>query len=79
MPLYEFACDGCDQTVELLVRNPSDQPNCPSCGDTNLKKLLSVPAAPAIRGAGGGLPVARAEAMGQACGAPRCCGGGCQI
>jgi putative FmdB family regulatory protein len=78
MPLYEFACDGCDQTVEVLVRSPSEQPTCPTCGDDKLTKLLSVPAAPAIR-SGGGLPVARAEAMAQSCGAPRCCGGGCDF
>lgn len=78
MPLYEFACDGCDQTVELLVRNPSDQPTCPTCGDDKLTKLLSVPAAPAIR-SGGALPVTRSEPMGQSCGAPRCCGGGCDF
>jgi len=78
MPLYEFACDGCDQTVELLVRSTSERPTCPACGDDKLTKLLSVPATPAIR-SGGGLPVARAEAMGQSCGAPRCCGGGCDL
>lgn len=78
MPLYEFACDACDQTVELLVRNPSDRPTCPVCGDDQLTKLLSVPATPAVR-SGGGLPVTRSELMGQACGAPRCCGGGCDM
>jgi putative FmdB family regulatory protein len=78
MPLYEFACDGCDQTVELLVRNPADRPTCPTCGDDKLTKLLSVPATPAIR-SGSGLPVTRAESIGQSCGAPRCCGGGCDM
>ncbi|HBJ38028.1 MAG TPA: transcriptional regulator [Planctomycetaceae bacterium] len=78
MPLYEFTCDGCDQTVELLVRSPADQPTCPTCGDDKLTKLLSIPATPSIR-SGGGLPVSRAQPMGQSCAAPRCCGGGCEI
>ncbi len=79
MPLYEYQCDACQQTVELLVRNQSEQPSCPLCGADRLEKLLSVPASPTVR-SGGGLPVAsRGESAGESCGAPRCCGGGCQF
>ncbi len=78
MPLYEYQCEGCQQTVEVLVRSQAEQPSCPRCGADRLEKLLSVPANPAVRG--GGLPLAaRSEAAAQACGAPRCCGGGCQF
>ena len=77
MPLYEYQCDACQRTVELLVRNPSEKPSCPVCGDDHLEKVLSVPASPAVRG--GGLPVARSQSADTSCGAPRCCGGGCQF
>lgn len=78
MPLYEYDCEACHQTVEVLIRNQSEQPSCPVCGDERLHKVLSVPASPAVR-SGGALPVTRAESSGPSCGAPRCCGGGCHF
>ena len=75
MPLYEYECKSCDKTVEILVRLPQDQPQCPVCGKTQLDRLWSVPAAPAVKG-GSALPLA---AGGEHCGAPRCCGGGCEF
>lgn len=74
MPLYEYECKTCDQTIELLVRNSSDRPVCPQCGQTELAKVFSVPASPSVREAGS-LPMSR----GEGCGAPRCCGGGCDF
>ena len=75
MPLYEYECKTCDQTVEVLVRNGDEEPECPGCGDHDLEKVFSVPAAPAMKSAGGGLPVTA-----QDCSAPGgCCGGGCQL
>ena len=75
MPLYEYQCQACEKTAEVLVRGDADQPaECPVCGSREMQRLLSVPAAPAVRG-GGTLPVAGG---GGDCGAPRCCGGGCQ-
>lgn len=50
MPLYEYVCRDCDHEVEVLVRGPEDQPECPDCGGGELVKLLSVPAAPAVGG-----------------------------
>lgn len=75
MPLYEYQCKSCDQVVEVLVRSEKDTGKCPSCGETRLERLLSVPAAPAVKGRQS-LPVA---GSGESCGAPRCCGGGCQF
>lgn len=75
MPLYEYECNSCHDIVEVLVRHDQEQPACPACGDEELTRVLSVPAAPAISG-GNRLPVAGSD---QSCGAPRCCGGGCQI
>ncbi len=74
MPLYEYQCQACQSNVEILVRNSSDQPSCPSCGSPKLKKQLSVAASPAM--AGGKLPQA-APAAGT-CGRPQC-GSGCMF
>jgi len=43
MPLFDFLCQDCGQTTELLVATHSDSPSCGACGSTNLKKLLSAP------------------------------------
>jgi len=45
MPLFDFHCQSCDKTSELLVRS-SDTAACPHCGSTQMEKLLSMPAAP---------------------------------
>jgi putative FmdB family regulatory protein len=45
MPLFDFHCQLCDKTSELLVRG-TDRPSCPHCGSTQIEKLLSLPAAP---------------------------------
>ncbi len=43
MPLYEYACDSCGETIEALQRF-SDPPleTCGSCGGS-LEKLISAP------------------------------------
>lgn len=74
MPIYEYECKTCDHTIELLLRSSSDQPVCPECGESELEKVFSVPASPAVRD-GSSLPVSG----GESCGAPRCCGGGCDF
>jgi len=45
MPIYDYRCNNCNKTFELLVRS-SSTPACPSCGSLQLEKLLSRPAAP---------------------------------
>ncbi|TWU03319.1 FmdB family zinc ribbon protein [Neorhodopirellula pilleata] len=83
MPLYEFECKKCSEvsgtssTKEILVRSPSETPVCPDCGDDRLNRLMSATAAPAMGGRS--LPVSGGAASGEACGMPRCCGGGCQM
>ena len=51
MPLYEYQCQECAETIEVVQRF-SDEPQtiCPSCGGA-LKKLIS---SPAIRFKGSG-------------------------
>ncbi len=45
MPLHDFRCPNCSQTFELLIRG-SNIPTCPTCGNQELEKLVSMPAAP---------------------------------
>jgi putative FmdB family regulatory protein len=68
MPIYEYVCMQCESRFEELVRN-GEQPPCPDCGHSNVRKQLSVFSAhgsstqPTLGGgstAGGG-----------------CCGGSC--
>ena len=49
MPLYDFHCPACDQTVELLVPHAA-QPPCPRCGQAAMRKLIAKPAAPGTAG-----------------------------
>jgi len=44
MPLYEYACKGCDHQFELLVRG-SDVPACPKCHSEKLERRMSAFAA----------------------------------
>jgi putative FmdB family regulatory protein len=41
MPIYEYVCMQCESHFEELVRN-GQQPDCPDCGDSNVRKQLSV-------------------------------------
>ncbi len=69
MPLYEYSCEQCSRTVELLIRG-AEKPECPHCQSTKLTKLLSV-----VSGhvAGGAAQASVAEG----CGRPQCGMGGC--
>ena len=44
MPIYEYACNSCDHTLDALQKI-SDAPlvECPECGEPALRKLLSAP------------------------------------
>jgi putative FmdB family regulatory protein len=77
MPIYEYRCEPCSHTFETLVRTSSDVPKCPKCGSPELAKQFSVPASAHTGGTGrsDALPIA----SGPGCGAPMCCGGGCQM
>lgn len=43
MPIYEYLCKSCGHEFEALVRK-TGAPVCPSCGATDLERLLSLPA-----------------------------------
>jgi putative FmdB family regulatory protein len=67
MPIYEYVCMQCESHFEELVRN-GEQPDCPECGEANVRKQLSV-----FSAHGSSKPVSLDSA-------PRsggCCGGSC--
>ncbi len=41
MPLFDYLCDDCGKSNELLITGTDDLPKCKFCGSGNLKKLLS--------------------------------------
>lgn len=43
MPLYDFRCQACQQTFELLVRG-SAQATCPHCASSALERQVSLTA-----------------------------------
>lgn len=56
MPIYEYACPGCGERFEKLVRRFGDAVSCPTCQSPEVEKQLSVfavkAAAPAVAGCG---------------------------
>lgn len=44
MPLYEYHCDDCDKTFEVIKKfsDPVEEP-CEYCGSANTHKLVSAP------------------------------------
>jgi len=45
MPIYEYHCKPCDHDFETLTRSSSDAVHCPICGNLEVDKQVSVPAA----------------------------------
>lgn len=41
MPLYEYRCARCERPFERYARTFNDRPDCPSCGATDVTRLLS--------------------------------------
>ena len=69
MPLFEYACKGCDHRFEALVRG-RETPECPSCHGTVLERRQSVFAARSVSPSSGATQVQTGGACG-ACGDPR--------
>jgi putative FmdB family regulatory protein len=44
MPIYEYRCEACGESFEVLVRSASRQshPACPKCGGRKVKKAISL-------------------------------------
>lgn len=73
MPIYEYACQQCGNQFEQLVRS-GESVSCPACGSDQLRKLISLPAAPARAAT---LPVCPSEVTDSGCGLPGCGKGRC--
>jgi putative FmdB family regulatory protein len=42
MPLFEFECLECADQFERLLRTADASVECPSCGKTNVRRLISL-------------------------------------
>ncbi len=73
MPLYEFRCEKCQKTCELLMR-ADDPAVCPHCGATTLTRMLS--RFSAGRSTGDADAACDSCDMSHTCAGPGCCGGG---
>ena len=52
MPIYEYMCQSCEQTLEKLQRmNDAHLTDCPECGEAALRRMVSA-AAFRLKGAG---------------------------
>jgi putative FmdB family regulatory protein len=47
MPIFEYACNQCEQRFEKLLRKTDQQVDCPKCQSQDLRKLFSTFASPA--------------------------------
>ena len=44
MPIYEYICEACEHTLDALQKiSDTALTDCPSCGESSLKKKLSAP------------------------------------
>ena len=75
MPLYEYRCLECEHEFEALVpAGRADQASCPACGVPEVRRLLSMFAAPRAATSFS----APAAMGGDGASAPGgCCGGAC--
>jgi len=80
MPIYEYRCEPCDHAFETLIRTPNDVAHCPRCGNIELAKQFSVPAAVHTGPpSGASLPVCNASAPSFGCGGGQCATGMCAM
>ncbi len=78
MPLYEYRCLECQHEFEALVpAGRADQAACPACGVEDVRRLLSMFAAPRGAGQAGGAPAWNAVGGDGATAPGGCCGGAC--
>jgi putative FmdB family regulatory protein len=41
MPIYEFECASCGNRFERVMKVNEENPPCPSCGTSKVKKLVT--------------------------------------
>jgi putative FmdB family regulatory protein len=76
MPIYEYACSGCGNRFEKLVRRFADEVSCPTCASAAVDKQLSVFAVGASRSSPA---FTGCDAPAANCGAGSCGGGSCGL
>jgi putative FmdB family regulatory protein len=77
MPIYEYACSGCGNRFEKLVRRFAEAVSCPACESAAVDKQLSVFAVGASSAATSSLGACGSLEAG--CGAGACGGGTCGL
>jgi len=64
MPIYEYECEKCSRSFEILQRS-DEKVSCPSCGGNKLRKLFSTFSCPTatagLKECAGGSPACSAE------------------
>jgi putative FmdB family regulatory protein len=80
MPIYEYRCEPCDHTFETLVRSSGDVAHCPKCGNIDVAKQFSVPAAARTGQGASSLPICGdTSAKTYGCGGGPCGSGMCSM
>jgi len=46
MPIFDYRCEACERSFELIVLSSDDEEVCPHCGSRDLAKLASATAPP---------------------------------
>jgi putative FmdB family regulatory protein len=77
MPIYEYHCQPCNYTFEMLIRSSEDIARCPRCSNVDVAKQLSVPALlrPMRGSASSTSSTDGLRSLG--CGRPECSSGNC--
>ncbi len=44
MPLFDYRCNACGHTFEVLIRRGDPPSACPQCGGADLRRLVGMPA-----------------------------------
>ena len=72
MPVYDYRCDGCGTTYDILHkgREVVEDVVCPSCGSARHTRLISAPAVNTKGNQPDPVPP---------CGDASCCGGSCSL
>ena len=76
MPIYEYACGGCGNRFEKLVRRFAEEVSCPACASASVDKQLSVFAVGASRSS---QATSDCRAPDAGCGAGPCGNGACGL
>ncbi|MCX6583457.1 MAG: zinc ribbon domain-containing protein [Candidatus Aminicenantes bacterium] len=50
MPIYEYKCNRCGETSEILLKRTNAAVVCPQCDSGDLTKLISAPGAVKVKG-----------------------------